>query len=339
MNDQAAASHERTKNQKTFWSSLGQSASPIDNPHETDEPKNSFNSKNQKNFYKELNPTDYFTYDKVIGAGTFACVRMAVEKKTGRKVAVKIYEKIKLLDPEKLNNVRNEIEILKGIEHENIIRLLRGFETFRQIHLVMEFVSGCSLDDFLTRRGGSRITEPEARILMKQLVSALEYLHNKGIAHRDIKLENILLVDNSVVKLIDFGFAVKRENDKEQSDVFCGTPHYMAPEITLKQKHASIPTDIWALGVLLYRLLSGDYPFKANSDRELFIKISQGKYEIPSSWNPSLADLLSSIFNLDPSQRPSITNVFSIHSLFIPFILTPQIMQSIWLNEEDEDDE
>jgi serine/threonine protein kinase len=305
MNDQAAASQERSNNQKTFWSSLGQAVSPIDNL-ESDE----LQSSGQKNFYKELNPTDFFTYDKVIGSGSYASVRIAVEKKTGKKVAVKIYEKIKLLDPEKLNNVKNEIEILKEIHHENVVGLLRGFETFRQIHLVMEYVSGCSLEEFLRGRAGSKVSEPEAKIIIKQLARALQYLHGKGIAHRDIKLENVLLEDNSVIKLIDFGFAVKKEEQKNQTDVFCGTPHYMAPEITTKQKHEPMPTDIWAVGVLLYRLIDGDFPFKASSDRELFNKISQCKYEIPSSWSLPLSDLLTSILNPNPLFRPSITSVF-----------------------------
>jgi MAP/microtubule affinity-regulating kinase len=248
-------------------------------------------------------PTDNYTYEKIIGSGSYAIVWMATNRKTSQRVAIKIYEKIKLLDPEKLKNVKNEIEILKQLDHPNIIKLHQEFETFRQIHIVMEYIGTTSLSEFLKKRQGKKLTEPEAKVIFKQVASAIHYIHQKEIIHRDIKLENILIESFSNVKLIDFGFAA-HPNATSISGVLCGTPAYMSPEILGKEEgQTGYPADIWAMGILLYQLLEGDFPFKGQSDRELFQKVKAGKYELPSNWSEGLKNLMVSLLTLDQKQR------------------------------------
>lgn len=226
-----------------------------------------------------------------------------------------IEENGKLLDPEKLKNVKNEIEILKQLDHSNIIKLYQEFETFRQIHIVMEYIGTTSLSEFLKKKQGKKLTEQEAKAIFKQIASAIDYLHQKEIVHRDVKLENILIESLSNVKLIDFGFAT-RPNPSSISGILCGTPAYMAPEILGKEECSTgYPADIWALGVLLYQLLECDFPFKGQSDRELFQKVKTGKYDVPLNWSENLKKLLGNLLVVDQNQRIRSREVtFSFHS-------------------------
>ena len=108
----------------------------------------------------------------------------------------------------------------------------------------------------------------------------MDYCHNKCIAHRDIKLENILLDDDNNLKIIDFGFSTCIPNDKKVK-MFCGTPSYMAPEIVSKKEYCGPPADIWALGVLLFALLCGTFPFKGSNDKDLYKRIARGEFTVP----------------------------------------------------------
>ena len=120
-----------------------------------------------------------------------------------------------------------------------------------------------------------KVLEKNARVIMKDLVKGLTYLHSVKIVHRDIKLDNILISKDMRIKLIDFGFSTF--DDQIHYD-FCGTPHYISPEIIGKGGYMGQPADIWALGVLLYKILTGSFPFKGLNDKMLFRKICRGEY-------------------------------------------------------------
>ena len=142
-------------------------------------------------------------------------------------------------------------------------------------------MSGGSLHGYLKTKPNRQMHENEIRFLFRQVVSAISYCHQRNVAHRDIKLENILLNDQkNQVKLIDFGFSTCIPNDKKVK-LFCGTPSYMAPEIVSKVEYAGPPADVWALGVLLFALLCGRFPFKGQNDKELYTKICKAELEIP----------------------------------------------------------
>jgi len=147
------------------------------------------------------------------------------------------------------------------MNHDNIVKLIEAFETDSHVYLVMEDVSGGSLHSYLKEMINKQLEEEEARRIFKQIMIALKYCHSKCIAHRDIKLENILLDEDKNVKLIDFGFSTCIPNHKKIR-MFCGTPSYMAPQIVSKVEYAGPPADIWATGVLLYALLNGCFPFR-----------------------------------------------------------------------------
>ena len=133
--------------------------------------------------------------------------------------------------------------------------------------MALEFIKGLSLKDYLAGKESKCLSESEAIPLFRQLVSAMAYCHTKGISHRDLKLENILVTPQNLIKIIDFGFSVKTKQEGK-CQVFCGTPAYMAPEIITRSEYFPPPTDVWALGVIFYAMLCGAFPYQ--SMRRLF---------------------------------------------------------------------
>lgn len=172
----------------------------------------------------------------------------------------------------------------------------------------MELLTGESLLNFLKKHHNRQIPEEECKGIFNQIVKALSYCHLRMICHRDIKLENIIIQEHNKVKLIDFGFGVKT-NKKKLHNFFCGTPSYMAPEIIQKQNYIAQYADIWSLGILLYTMLCGAFPFKAINENELYGKITQGIYFFPDHLSSRVCSLLRRILVIPPNDRPSLEEI------------------------------
>ncbi|CAI2382676.1 unnamed protein product [Moneuplotes crassus] len=240
---------------------------------------------------------------KKIGQGAYAMVRAGIDSNNNNKVAIKIYDKENLKDSQKRKGVRREIKLLERMKHKNIIQLFEAFDYKDKVYLVMENVLGGSLHSLLKSRPRKQLKEIEAKKLFYKIACAIDYCHSKNITHRDIKLENILLDESKTeVKLIDFGFSTCIPNEKKIK-IFCGTPSYMAPEIVSKKEFRGPPADIWALGVLLYALLCGKFPFKGKTDQELFSRISKGYIDIPDHMSDMAKSLLLKMIKVDPEER------------------------------------
>lgn len=164
---------------------------------------------------------------------------------------------------------------------------------------------------FLQQKRDGRLEEHEIKPIFKQIVKAISYCHQHNIAHRDIKLENILIINKKQVKLIDFGFSINLKH-KGRLNLFCGTPSYMPPEIVSKVSYYGKPADIWALGILLYKMLAGYFPFKGRNDRDLFRKIKQGNFSFPKNISDDLKELLRSLLKVAPSERITAKEVSSV---------------------------
>jgi len=251
---------------------------------------------------------EYLQIGKQIGQGAYATVRTAFDKQLNVKVALKIYDKSKLFEPQRQKSVQREMKILEKLDHPNIVKLYAAFDTRRHVVLEMENIQGLSLHGFLKTHSNRRLDELEAKRIFRQIVNGISYCHSKSIAHRDIKLENLLLDEKNNIKIIDFGFSTCMPNTKKIR-IFCGTPSYMSPEIVTRKEYAGPPADIWALGVLLYAMLCGTFPFKGSTDKELYKRITRGQVSFPDNLSTLSKSLISRILNVEADFRPSADDI------------------------------
>ena len=258
------------------------------------------------------NKINEYTIIKELGKGSYATVKLAIHKKSNNKYAIKIYSKKSLLDKQKKDTVNNEIKILKQLDNINIMKLYEIIDTPNYLYLIMEYIEGISLLETIKKDSNHYFEEQRALKIFQQILNAIIYCQNKNICHRDIKLENILIKNNDVIKIIDFGFAVK-SNKGTYQNLFCGSPSYMAPEIVNKKKYIAQYSDIWSLGVLFFSMLYGRFPFIAKTQKELFKKINEAKVEFPDDIevNDKIKILLKKIFVIVPAQRPSLKEILN----------------------------
>lgn len=193
---------------------------------------------------------------------------------------------------------------MKRLSHPNIAQLYEAIETEDQVVLVLEYVPGGSTHGFLKSKPQRRMAEDDARRIYRQLMNALQYLHSKCIAHRDIKLENVMLDERHQVKLIDFGFSTCIPNE-QKIKIFCGTPSYMAPEIVRKTEFCGPPTDIYASGVLLFAFFCGQFPFRGQNDKELYNKIMAGDLNVPDYVPPGPRSIIQRCMQVNADDRPT----------------------------------
>uniref|UniRef100_A0ABK0L3I5 non-specific serine/threonine protein kinase n=1 Tax=Rattus norvegicus TaxID=10116 RepID=A0ABK0L3I5_RAT len=202
---------------------------------------------------------------KTIGKGNFAKVKLARHILTGKEVAVKIIDKTQL-NSSSLQKLFREVRIMKVLNHPNIVKLFEVIETEKTLYLVMEYASGGEVFDYLVAHG--RMKEKEARAKFRQIVSAVQYCHQKFIVHRDLKAENLLLDADMNIKIADFGFS-NEFTFGNKLDTFCGSPPYAAPELFQGKKYDGPEVDVWSLGVILYTLVSGSLPFDGQNLKQI----------------------------------------------------------------------
>ncbi|CEM00893.1 unnamed protein product [Vitrella brassicaformis CCMP3155] len=233
-----------------------------------------------------------------LGAGCFGKVFKARRRYTGQIVALKFIPKRGKTDRD-LSSLRQEINILKRLRHDNIILMLDSFETAEEICVVTEFAQGELFDVF---RDEKKLPENEVRWIASQLVSALHYLHRNRIIHRDLKPQNILVGANRVVKVCDFGFARALSDQTHCLHSIKGTPLYMAPEL-VQEKSYDVKADLWSLGVIVYELYVGKPPFYTQSLYSLIHMIVQNPVTYPQTMSPTFRSFLDAILQKDPTNR------------------------------------
>ncbi|KAM4724254.1 MAP/microtubule affinity-regulating kinase 3a isoform 6-T7 [Anableps anableps] len=263
---------------------------------------------------------------KTIGKGNFAKVKLARHILTGREVAIKIIDKTQL-NPNSLQKLFREVRIMKILNHPNIVKLFEVIETERTLYLVMEYASGGEVFDYLVAHG--RMKEKEARAKFRQIVSAVQYCHQKHIVHRDLKAENLLLDADMNIKIADFGFS-NEFTLGNKLDTFCGSPPYAAPELFQGKKYDGPEVDVWSLGVILYTLVSGSLPFDGQNLKELRERVLRGKYRIPFYMSTDCENLLKRFLVLNPTKRGT---------LEVREEAENQIMKDRWINAGFEEDE
>ncbi|GAB2227248.1 hypothetical protein Droror1_Dr00009061 [Drosera rotundifolia] len=243
---------------------------------------------------------------KTLGIGSFGKVKIAEHKLTGHKVAIKILNRRKIKNMDMEEKVRREIKILRLFMHPHIIRLYEVIETPSDIYVVMEYVKSGELFDYIVEKG--RLQEDEARNFFQQIISGVEYCHRNMVVHRDLKPENLLLDSNCNVKIADFGLSnIMRDGHFLKTS--CGSPNYAAPEVISGKLYAGPEVDVWSCGVILYALLCGTLPFDDENIPNLFKKIKDGIYTLPSHLSPGARDLIPRMLVVDPMKRMTIQEI------------------------------
>ena len=249
---------------------------------------------------------DFYRLIKMIGKGAFGKVYLGVHLLTGKYVAIKSIENQYMKDESSKRKVFQEVLILKKTIHKNIIRLLEVFENKKYLFMVFEYASQGDLLTHVKMTG--RLSEDEAKKIFIQIVEGVKYCHNNNILHRDIKLDNILLDGENIVKICDFGVSrvVKKGVIINEQ---CGTPAYIAPEIIKDKGYEGCTADLWSMGVLLYAMVTGTVPFKATNIQELHSAIINQRFSIPNFLSECCSDVISELLKVNPCDRIEINEL------------------------------
>ena len=253
-----------------------------------------------------------------VGKGASGRVKIARHRRTGQLAAVKILPMAPLvssrasLATQQAKSIKmrfgidREIVMMKLMNHPNIMRIYDVYEGDKELFLVLEYVEGGELFDFLVNRG--KFPPEEALIYFRQIVYGLNYAHTFSIIHRDLKPENILIASLSppLIKIADWGMAAFAPPFL-QLETSCGSPHYASPEIVNGERYQGNATDIWSCGVILYALLTGRLPFDDKDVRTLLDKVKSGKYEMPTCIDPMAKDLISKMLVVNVKQRITVS--------------------------------
>ena len=256
---------------------------------------------------------------KKLGGGTYGQVYLCTKKKTNEKVAVKVLKRNKKNN--KLNKeLLSEIELLKVLDHRNIINIFEFYEGSSLIYIVTHYCKSGNLFQYV-RKTNNYISESQVSVLLFQILSAINYCHQQNIIHRDIKPENIMLDDNSkcgypFIRIIDFGTAKYLE--KEYENEVIGTPYYIAPEV-IKKRYDS-KCDLWSIGILLYFLISKKRPFDGKKIEEIFEAINNKEVNLSikpfDTTSDELKDILIKLLKKNPNERLNAQDALN-HSWFI----------------------
>ena len=234
---------------------------------------------------------DYILLE-TIGKGTFGKVKLGIHKPTKQEVAVKIFEKKNFTSSKDLLYFKKEISILKKLNHPNIIKIYNKIEDNSNYYIIMEYASKGELFKYIVNK--KRIDENEAAYFYCQLIHGLEFIHQNNISHRDLKPENLLIKDNNILAISDFGLSTEYNNNQLLCTP-CGSPSYAAPEMILGKKYNGLNIDIWSSGITLYAMVCGKLPFKDKNQEKLYKKILTFNYELPNYLSNNCKDLIKKI--------------------------------------------
>ena len=282
---------------------------------------------------------DEYLIKETIGKGTFSTVKLGEHIKTKQKVAIKILNKEKIKAKEDLVRIKREIKILQMMDHPNIIKTYKIIENEKNYFIIMEYCQGGELFNYIVDK--EKLDENEASMFFYQLINALEYIHSLGIAHRDLKPENLLLIENKIIKIIDFGLS-NYFNGEQNLETPCGSPSYASPEIIKGETYNGFSIDIWASGIIMFAMLCGYLPFDDDEEDEddssernksegnnknknnfstsndesnesdnevLFQKILEGKVDFPEYLSKDSIDLMKKILVIEPEKRIQIKDI------------------------------
>ena len=248
---------------------------------------------------------------KTLGEGAFSKVKQVMDNRTGKMYAMKIIDMDNIRANKMENQLMREIDVMKVMNHPNLIKLHAVLKTPNDIpkyyFLVLDLAEGGELFNKLAQNGP--LPEDTARNYFQQLIDALDYMHSHNAIHRDLKPENLLLDNEGTLKIADFGLSIMSQGPDELLKTRCGTPNYVAPEIFCADGYVGPSADIWSAGVILYVMLAAALPFDAPTLPELANQIMNVQIYYPSNFPPGAVDLLKKIIVADPTQRYTIQQI------------------------------
>lgn len=258
------------------------------------------------NIYSSIG--DYIYSRKYIGCGSFSKVFKGYHKKTNVRVAIKKISLNGINDPSLIEHIWQEIELMKSLDHPNIVKFYEAIIKKDYVYIIIEYCNSGDISKYIT----SPCNEKFAKDIIKQVADALKYLNEKKVIHRDLKPKNILLTNNNIVKIADFGFArIIKDEKNELMETLCGTPLYMAPEIVTIKKYTN-KSELWSLGIIMYEILTGYHPYKNSKNiLDMLEKIKSLKLKFPVYLTPECSDLLSLLLEKDPNKRISWNDFFN----------------------------
>ena len=245
-----------------------------------------------------------------IGKGSFGFVYKAKDlEKFDEYYAMKIIPKKNLTNKGDYDRLMREVNSMKKLNHPSIVALHNFFENDEFYFLVIDFCEGGSLFEYL-QKSETSLREPQAATIFKQIVDAIAFIHHKGIAHRDLKPQNILVTTFPFIKISDFGLCGYIDGDNKM-DTFCGSPCYSAPECINHQPYDGRIADVWSLGVILYELVTFKHPWNVLNMPQMIHQITNCIYEIPPTVTSACSDLIESMLKLNTAQRATIEEIES----------------------------
>ncbi|XP_027337277.1 CBL-interacting serine/threonine-protein kinase 14-like [Abrus precatorius] len=246
---------------------------------------------------------------KLLGVGASAKVYHARNVNTSQSVAVKAVSKRKVEKNGYAAHVEREVAIMRRLRHPHTVKLYEVLATKTKIYFVMEFAGGGELYDVVAGEG--RLTEELSRRYFRQLIAAVKYCHSRGVYHRDLKLDNLLVDENMNLKVSDFGLSALKSQIPVDGmlHTVCGTPAYVAPEILARKGYDGAKVDIWSCGVVLFVLSAGYLPFNDYNITVLYRKIYRGQFRFPRWISPDLQNLVSRLLDTNPGTRISLDEI------------------------------
>ncbi|KAM6948604.1 serine/threonine-protein kinase PLK3 [Aplochiton taeniatus] len=253
-----------------------------------------------------------YSKGKLLGKGGFARCYEMTDLASNKMYAVKVIPQSRVSKPHQRDKITNEIELHKTLSHKHVVKFSHHFEDNDNIYIFLELCSRKSLAHIWKAR--HTLTDPEVRYYLRQIISGLKYLHNRGILHRDLKLGNFFVNENMDLRLGDFGLAAKLETAEQRKKTICGTPNYLAPEVLNRQGHGT-ESDVWSLGCVMYTLMCGNPPFETLDLKETYKCIKDVRYSLPSTLSPTAQKLISGILQKNPADRLTLDQILN-HEFF-----------------------
>ena len=241
-----------------------------------------------------------------LGRGSFGVVKLAIEKSTGKKVAIKILDKRKISKKEEETRILLEKEIIKSFDHINVIKVFNIDEDPQKIYFIMEYCEKGELLNYVVKK--RKLDEDEASYFYFQLINGLENIHHHGICHRDLKFGNLLINSSDILKIIDFGLSNYYDNINLLSSR-CGSSLYASPELISNKKYNGFTSDIWSSGIILYGMLCGYLPFDGKNPKVLYEKITKGKLIFPHDLSNDAMDIIRKLLDTNPNTRITIPKI------------------------------